>query len=326
MNWIAAYINAVKTNLPKKQKEDIGEELQTLLEESFVRDLEKQPEESSEAEVLEWIRKREHPALVAARYYERRNLVDEDSFPLFKITLQYVFYGLCVAYVSIALLRAFTTGDYTLSLTNLAGNILHSGLIAFACVTLIFYFFGSKIASKDLLSNWNPKDLPNPDNKWEQTPWSDSISSLVFTTVFLLLINGFLGHIAQTIGGQRFEGVQLNIVDHVRAHLPAINAVLIGSILLYAFMLFKPYWSTLTLSTNLILNLATAVIAYQLTNYDSFVAIASGSLDSAAELPKFIGMINTSIRVALFIVLIISLYEMARGAYRLNQLGTRRLV
>lgn len=327
MNWINAYINAIKTNLPRDKREDIGSELETLLQESLERETGKPSSELTEDETLAWLRKRDHPALVASSYQERRCLIDEDTFPLYKLTVRYAFIGLAVAYTALAILRAFASGHegFGISIAQLGGSILHSGLLAFASITLVFHFFGKRFNARERLANWNPKDLPDPGKKWEQEPYSSSIAGLIFTGIFLLFINGFLTGVLDGLVNQKVSVLRSRLVEEAASLLPWINAVLVISILLYATMILRPRWSTATLTAHSLIALASAVIAYQLQDISPLIAIDAHSMENAEQIDQLTSIVNTSTRVALLIVVLTNLYEAGRDIWRMVQLGGRRL-
>jgi hypothetical protein len=328
MNWIHAYIHAIKTNLPQNRREDIATELETLLEASIEADTGKPSSELSEAESLAWLKTREHPALVAIRYQDRRALIDEDTFPLFKLTVRYVLIGLAIAYTVLAFLSAFTghPKNYAVSLSHLAGNILHSGLIAFAGITLIFHFFGKYFDARTCLAKWNPRELPDPAKKWVQEPYSSSIAGLIFTGIFLLFINGFLTGILSGLSRPDSPVFHARLVEEALVLLPWINTVLIASILLYGLMILKPHWSTATLTFNALIALGSAWIAFQLQRITPMVEFVSESMDSTIQMDTVLGILNTSLKTVLIIIALANLFEAGRDIWRIIQLRGRRLL
>ncbi len=326
MNWIHAYIEAVKTNLPREKREDIGEELRTILEESFEGETGRRAQELSEEEGLAWLRTREHPSLVAGRYQERRCLVDEECFPLFKLTLRYVLAGLTVGYAGLAFLGALASGDghYSVSLTGLAADVLRGGLLAFAGVTLAFHFFGKTFSARNCLADWNPRDLPDPSLKWEQEPWSSSVGGLVCSGIALLLLNGFLPGLAGATS--RWSFAEVTVVSEAAALLPWINVALVGWILLHSYLLLKPRWSVASLAANMALSGGGALIVYALQGSQPLFALAEGQVETADRLVRLLGWANGAARVALLIVLAGSLFELARSGWRVSRIWGRRWV
>ncbi len=326
MNWIHAYINAIKTNLPRHKRDDIASELHTLLEETLEADTGKPASDLSEAETLNWLKTREHPALVAMRYQDRRTLIDEDSFPLYKLTVHYAIIGLTVIYVLLEMLTAFSSQSsaQSISVTRLAGNILHSSLLAFASITLVFHFFGKQFNARKCLAQWNPKELPDPAKRWELEPYADSIAGLIFTGIFLLFINGLLTGIVSEISNSTV--IRFHLVESAATLLPWINATLIASMGLYALMILRPHWSTTTLALHAVIALASAAIALQLQSVTPLFEMVNESTSHPEQLDRLSRTVSTSGRVVLSIIAIISIYEVIRDAWRMIQLGGRRLL
>lgn len=326
MNWIHAYIEAVRTNLPREKREDIGEELRTILEESLESETGRRVGELSEEEGLAWLRTREHPSLVAARYQERRCLVDEDCFPLFKLTLRYVLAGLTVGFAALAFLSAVASGDgnYSVSLTGLAADILRAGLMAFAVVTLVFHFFGKAFSARSCLAKWNPADLPDPSNKWEQEPWSSSVGGLVCSGIAMLFLNGFLPGLAGA--ASRWSFAEVKVIEEAVAMLPWINLALGGWILLHAYMLLKPRWSVASLAASMALSAGGALILYGLQGVQPMLALAGASPEDAERVGRLVQWANQSARIALLVVLAFTLYELVRCGWRMTRIWGRRWV
>ncbi len=327
MNRIAAYIEAVKTNLPKAQREDLGDELRSLLEESHEAALGKSAAEASEAETIAWLKTREHPALLASRYHTRRVLIDEDSFPLYKLALRYALIGIALAHIGASLFAALSSGHYVLPVFSIVSSIVHVGLLAFAAITLTFHFFSQHLRASAQLARWDPRDLPDPSHKWAQEPYADSIAGLVFTAIFALFINGMLGSFIDGASGHRFQSVAFNFMPEAAKLLPWINGVLLGSILLYAALIARPRWSILTLAASAALSFGVAAICGQLLTVTPLIEIVSKP--AATRFPDqetLLAWIDISLRIGLIIVVSISLFEAMRSLWRMGRLGKGRLL
>jgi len=328
MNWINAYIHAVKKELPAKNRDDLAEEFETLLTERLEEETGKSSAQLSEAEALEWLKKQEHPALAAAGYQERRSLVSEDSFPLFKLTLKYVLIGLLVAYGALTALQALGSAHSAYinkALLAMGGNLLQSSLIAFAVVTLIFHFFGDQLNAREKLASWNPKELKLPAGRWEVISMPSAIAALVFTSLFILLINGLLDNSIERLNNENFTFIRPQFTQAVLAYLPWFNGILITNVFLYCIQIVRRQWSTTTLIIHLILCLATVAILSQLRGVTPIVELQIIPGKEAAELEKLNGIINTSLHIAFIIAILVNIGEALRDIYRMVKLGTRRI-
>ena len=72
MNWVERYVNAVKMALPRSLREDVGDELYTLVEQKVVAAEEQQGASLSEETLIDLLRSHGHPLVVAAGHQQRR--------------------------------------------------------------------------------------------------------------------------------------------------------------------------------------------------------------------------------------------------------------
>jgi len=328
MNLIDAYINAIKANLPTAKREDVGAELHALIEESLEADTGKSPAELSEGELHAWLKTREHPSLVAARYHERRCLIDEDSFPFFKLTLRYTLFGIAIALTVLTVLAELASGrgSYHLSLWNLMGNIVHFGLLTFAALTLAFHFGGRHFNARERLANWNPRDLPHPSLKWQQEPYSSSIAGLVFTALALLMLNGYLNRaitVIDTVAERKVSLLHVTVAAEAAALLPWINGVLIASLLLYGFLLIQPRWTPVTLGVSALIALATIAVIYPLQALSPLLVFVQDATPHAEKFARLERWANANARLILIIILVVNLYEAGRDTTRMVTLLRR---
>lgn len=89
MTLIDRYVQAVKAYLPTKIRDDVGEELQLLLQEKLDDMREANNGSLSEDDEAEFLKRQGHPMTVAARYQEYQNLVSETLFPLYREILKW---------------------------------------------------------------------------------------------------------------------------------------------------------------------------------------------------------------------------------------------
>ena len=94
MDWVDRYVEAVKRYLPRKQREDIGAELHSALEDKLTEAARETGVPLTEAEVLQLLKAQGHPLKVASGYHEQRIRISEPLFPIYKLALQYVFFAL----------------------------------------------------------------------------------------------------------------------------------------------------------------------------------------------------------------------------------------
>jgi hypothetical protein len=324
MNWIERYIHAVKTHLPAKQRDDVGLELTALLEEELEAKEQTAGRKLEEEEIKVWLNTKDHPVLAAAGYQERQVLIGETVFPLYKKVLK-IFLLILAAVTAIpAILRVINTGDYFLVGTfyDYGRYFLEKGLFGFAVITMIFHFGERSLQAKKVFKDWKLDSLPKAEKPWQTIPYSHSIPAFLFTLVFLAWVNGYLPAI---IGGFRWGDYETSLMEaHFTAgflqYLIPINSVVLASLGLYLYQIFRPCWGIPSLSINLLINLASAVLAGLLLSAGPLAEITYLSSDLAVKAEEIATVINRSISIALFVILLISLWDLIRDGYRIFQL------
>ena len=99
MNWLERYVVEVKRYLPRNSRDDVGEELYSLLSEK-VEEREEQLERSlNEEENLELLKELGHPLSMASAYRSGRSLVSEQLFPLYSLVIKYFLLTLLTVYL-----------------------------------------------------------------------------------------------------------------------------------------------------------------------------------------------------------------------------------
>ena len=98
MNWLERYVVEVKRYLPRNSRDDVGEELFSLLSEK-VEEREEQLDRSlNEEENLELLKELGHPLSMASAYRSGRSLVSEQLFPLYSLVIKYFLLTLLTVY------------------------------------------------------------------------------------------------------------------------------------------------------------------------------------------------------------------------------------
>jgi len=190
MKLIDRYVYAVTRYLPEKQKADIERELRTLIDDMLE---ENQENISYEKKVEKVLLELGDPTLLADSYRgTKRYLIGPQNFDnyifILRIVLGAVFLGITVATV----VGAFA--DSSKGIIGFVANyfaVMISALLqAFAWVTAAFAI--AEYNGVDLLDkkeeDWSIKDLPELPQKEAVIPRSESIVSIVFSTLFTSIL------------------------------------------------------------------------------------------------------------------------------------------
>jgi hypothetical protein len=183
MSWLDRYIEAVRRYLPAAQREDVGEEIRSLLQDQ-IDDRADGSVETGDQVALDVLREFGHPLKVAAGYQDRRVLISEPLFPIYKQVLKY----LSVALLSLFVLSAVLviTG---IRPAGLGIDWIWTWLLYFALITLVFHLADRQLQSVDFFARWDPRRLPPATSAVPAIPLSDSIAAIPFILVWFWLLS-----------------------------------------------------------------------------------------------------------------------------------------
>jgi hypothetical protein len=212
MELIDRYIYAVGRRLPKKQREDIQKELQSLImDELEAGSGGKEPAEEDIAAVL---KKMGSPQEVAAKYTGRpQYLIGPELFPVYKIVAAIVF-----TVMSATLLITFIVnllsggGNVLMQFLAMLAQIVTGAASALGFITLAFAILERLIARgkmEDLAKEvkddediqkakewfdkmkWDPEKLKPVPKKEDTVKPVEQIFSIAFTLIAIILFNGY---------------------------------------------------------------------------------------------------------------------------------------
>jgi hypothetical protein len=196
MKIIDKYVFAVTRGLPQTQREDIEKELRTLIEDMMEEYKDTEPEEKRAEKVLLDLG---DPAILADKYRDtKRYLIGPQNFDNYIFVLKIVL-GAVLVGISIAEVVGVVFLNDKISITNTVGDYLLtlvSSLIqAFAWVTGIFAMLEYKGYKLDGLEmkkkqrgTWSISDLPEIPQDKAVISRKDSIFSIIFSTIFIMIL------------------------------------------------------------------------------------------------------------------------------------------
>lgn len=193
MDIIERYIYAVTKRLPESQREDVGNELRSLIEDMLV---ERYGEVTTDiSNVEEILIELGEPSKLASKYRNKeRYLIGPEYFDLYifilKIVVFAVFFGVLIA-KGVELFVNQPT-DVLETIVEYFNAIIFGVLGGFAWVTVIFAVIEHKttINNVNLINiKWKPKDLMPVPKENSIIKKSEPIVSIIFTIIFIIVIN-----------------------------------------------------------------------------------------------------------------------------------------
>ncbi len=193
MKIIDRYIFAVTRNLPQNQREDIEKELRTLIEDMMNEHEDVQSDDERAEKVLLELG---DPSILAENYNDhKRYLIGPQNFHNYVLVLKIVLGSILLAITIGVMLKFMFSGEeanLAKTISNYLGSLISGALQGFVWVTGIFALLEYKGVRTDRKSlkdgTWKIADLPEiPQNK-ALISRGESIFSIIFSTVFIMIL------------------------------------------------------------------------------------------------------------------------------------------
>jgi hypothetical protein len=269
---IGRYVYEVTRRLPAKQRNDIEEELRSLIEDMAADRFGDREITLDDVNVV--LLELGRPTELADKYREKKqSLIGPEYYDMYflilKIVLAAVTLGLTIAFILEAV--ALQPSNIPIFLAQIIHSILSGLFQAFAWVTIIFavishYADPNKLArhpsnatEKNVV--WNPADLPPIPVKNARIPKSESIVGIIFSVLAIILFNLFPQIIGVIISADTStEIIPLFDMNAFGNFLPLFNFIFIIGLVKEVLKLFEGRY-TLRLSFGLfILGIISIVI------------------------------------------------------------------
>jgi hypothetical protein len=227
MSLVSRYVANVQRFLPPGMRDDVGQELQSLLEDRIEAEAERVGHPLAEAEIAAILREHGHPRRVAGSYLPAPGLASSGAFALYKRTLGRI--------VTIWFLVTIAVGLYEIYRDN--GSSALDGLMGFwhgvydlmalllIAVTLVFHFIGDALDRSGRAWRWDPARLPQPQGTWLPVSLPRVIGGSILAMSFLALVVAAPHSFASS-------EVTVAVGDGVRPLLPVLHGLALFSLLL----------------------------------------------------------------------------------------------
>ncbi|MEX2132018.1 MAG: hypothetical protein WD772_11075 [Pseudohongiellaceae bacterium] len=233
MNWIARYVAQVKSYLPEENRDDVAEEINSLLEEKFSDRGEALGRDLNEEEVFALLREFGPPLKVASAYRDSGPLISETLFPLYMLVIRYMVVIL-VAIWAVSLVMYFITGERDAWPNVELSDLFDMGLFYFGAITLGFHLTDRYLTNANYLANWDPAQLPRHDAERE------SLFTIVLTVFFMLAWFIVLSQVNVVHSFDELMGASNN---RFTTFILWLKIQVILCLPAYIWLMFRPYWS-----------------------------------------------------------------------------------
>jgi hypothetical protein len=185
---IKRYIYAVTKHLPENKRQDVGQELESLIEETLAE--RSQGMQATDADTKAVLMELGRPAELAAKYdpHAKDALIGQPHFSVYLRVLRIVLLAVTLGMAIASLVEGITgfEGSVFVFFASILSNIWQGLLGAFAWVTVIFAILYQKDVKLDYDID-DLEDLPDVPEKRQEIKLGDTIASFIFTILFLIL-------------------------------------------------------------------------------------------------------------------------------------------
>lgn len=289
MSMIQRYVASIKNYLPNHLREDVGQEIQALLEDK-VEELEEQTgKPADEAALSQILKDLGHPMKVASAYGEQQALIGRELFPFYKQTLKYLAIGLLIFYIATTLTGLLIQHDGGFfSRLDLGGfgDYFDTYLYLAAWATFIFYCVERWSEKKDYYGNWNPLSLPPVVRDNQSIPLFSTTVNIIFTLIFCAFVNGFLPIPLLSDN----QGLDVVFTQEAVALTPVLNILIVIFLVLGCINLVKPYWTKWKLLAHILSDALFSGVLIMLLEMRPLFIVTPQNTELAAHLRRSVGI------------------------------------
>lgn len=303
MDLIERYIYAVIHQLPPRKRADAETDLRNKIDALLIQRVSGQPPQPEDIDTV--LRALGDPRKMADKYRgSSRYLIGPVLFETYWLVLKIALPAVSFAILLATAIKLAVDPPEVIwqSLGEIIGGLYNALLGAFGIITLIFalleYFnvpLGEKMAGRQNKTQpeWQPGQLPAVPRDALRIKRSEPIVAIIFTLIFLIVINVNLN----LIGIYIQQGETLQIIplfsDLFRNFLPWINLSLVLSILVEVIKLISGRWTLLIVTGSIVQKIIALIVGLetftnaQVFNYNFFAEISrvfqtEGAVDPAS--------------------------------------------
>lgn len=226
MNLVSRYVANVRRYLPPGMRDDVGQELQSLLEDRIDAEAERLGRALSDAEIAALLREYGHPHRVAASYLPTPGLARSGAFALYKRTLGRIVAIWLLVTIAISLYEIYSNGSSALiAMVGFWHGVYDVLCLLLITVTLAFYFMGDALDRSGRGWRWDPTRLPQSEATWLPV-------SLPRVIIAALLAVSFLAVILAAPFPYESAEATVAVGEGVRPLLPVLHGLALSALVL----------------------------------------------------------------------------------------------
>ena len=256
MALIDRYVHAIRTRLPRKERDDIAAELRDILESQIEAEEAERDRPLTEEEVAAILKQYGSPERVAAGYGAREHLIGPAVFPHYLLTVKVVLWILVPPLVLWAVGTALTSDDPVSRTARALGISLLVVLGNLAILTLMFARIERMKDRVDRGGPWDPHWLPAEPALRPSIPRRETVTSLLMMIFWLLWWADVLPINRWLLSG----GIPVAPAPIWKALTPTILSLMAASIAIDLATIARPHWVKFYEGAGLVLEVGVLVM------------------------------------------------------------------
>jgi len=258
LQYINAYLNEISRRLPRKNRDDIIEEIRSILMDMI--ETHNPGADPDEATIKAVLNEFGPPKKVAQQYVSYKPLIGPDLFSIYLLVLKVVltvitilnFAGVIVGLVNGAFRE---TGLFTVVVDqffSLCGSLIN----VFGIVTLIFVLFERFVPEKfkrEISDEWSPDDLNLVEDKM-RVSIPELVIEIIFEIIFIVFFNFYLDKIG--IYSQSEAGwVMMPIFnENILRYIPWLTAIIVLNTGINLYLIRQGIWNRAAGMAKIVIN------------------------------------------------------------------------
>ncbi len=322
MTLVDRYVYAVGKLLPKRNREDIEQEITSLIwdrvDEMVHGGL------TEEEAIEETLSELGRPEKMAGEYNQGINyLIGPSLFHIYKmvigITVFAIILGLTVARVINTIFLAPEEVKLLSILFSYVGQIFQASVTSIGVITLIFYGIQRSMGDElevEAESTWHPEKLPDVPLAPARISYPEIIANIVFTAVALALFNFYLGRVGVFFDPEASQTVFLRLnMDVFKTYLVYWNFLWVTTILVNIIVLAIQRHPLVMRLLEKVISIAGIIVFYRFVTEPD--VLLPGSLSWAQ--PEWLQYTGIAIRVFIGFVLVVTIVEMIQQVVKFTR-------
>jgi hypothetical protein len=321
MQLLDRYLNAVRFWLPGGPKDDIIAELSEDLRSAIADQEGHLGRALTDDELVELLKRRGHPIVVAGAYMPQRALIGPALFPVYVFVLKIVAICFIAPWIATWTAILFSVPSASAAHLGLVAKLSAvwgaswAGLVwSFGIVTMVFAVIERVHARSRLFQNWDPRKLPVA---FSEIPRSTSVFELAALLTFGIWWVAVMQSRELVLG----PTVKITVTPLWAYFFWGILALTAHIIVLSAANLVRPYWTVRRAVLRLASDAAAATLCCALLRIGLFESISVASVPAArtAEIVRQLNMWGARAMPLAIIVAVVLVTSDAVRVWRLLQ-------